>query len=226
MEGEDPSTLLNLCQPLHVAAEEHPIQPQAYDIVVREVEVFERRNLSLWGCVTNDGIHLEQETVVRVCSQQQGEFLAYTFTHGPQATQGFSVVLGRERQNNDGIPVVYVCVSLWKRPFKGIAWKSTCGKRHFLGSEDRFESIPSPFPKVKIEVKLHRVRMFESDAINQGYFIDVIDLHVKEAGKRTSMGDAKIIHVTGTIQKTLEYGTQSPLHNRWKDKLPFKTANY
>lgn len=56
MENEDPSTLLNLYQPLHVAAEgEHPVHPQPYDIVIRELEVFERKKLSLWGCVTNAG---------------------------------------------------------------------------------------------------------------------------------------------------------------------------
>ncbi|CAI4214581.1 unnamed protein product [Parascedosporium putredinis] len=65
MENEDPSTLLNLHQPLHVAAEEHLVQPQPYDIVIRELEVIELKELSFWGCVINPSIRLEREMVAR-----------------------------------------------------------------------------------------------------------------------------------------------------------------
>ncbi|RYP03915.1 hypothetical protein DL765_010366 [Monosporascus sp. GIB2] len=223
MENEDPSTLLSLYQPLHVAAEgEHPSQPQPYDIVIRELEVFERKELSLWGCVTNAGIHLEQERVARVCGQQEGEFLAFNFTYGSVARKGFSVVLGRKRQNNDRLPAFSISVAVWDPPFEGLAWNSTRGQHHVLKPGIGFEPIPSPFPKVKIGALLERVKNINSETIGKDRFLDVIDLHVKEDGQASRNDNGNFIHVTGTIQKTLEVDTHSPARSRWIDKLAFK----
>lgn len=161
------------------------------------------------------GIHLEQERVARVYSQQEGQFLAYNFTYSTPAPQGFSVILGRKRQNDDRLPAFYISITMWQPPFKGIAWNSTSERHHILRPGVGFELIPSPFPKVKIQARLSRVTKIDPNTIGKGCFIDVIDVHVKEDGQAGRRGDGNIIYVTGTIQKTLNNNTHSSARSCW-----------
>lgn len=208
MEKEDPSTLLNLHQVLHVATEETIIQPAPYDIVIRELEVLERGSLSLWGSVINHEFSLERENVVRVGHRQEGVFLAYNFTYGHPVKQGFSVVLARKSRENNKLPLCYIYFCLWYPPFRGSAWTSNIVENcHFLNLENKFETIPSPFPSVKVSARLERIkelRLDEANAVDQESFIDVIDLHVKECFRPADVGRRKVTNVTGTIQKTWE----------------------
>ncbi|KAH8197380.1 hypothetical protein TruAng_008439 [Truncatella angustata] len=232
MEKEDPFPLLKLYQSLHICAERTPpVRPQIYDVVIRELEVFERKELSLWSCVTNDGVDLEQEWVARVHGRLEMEFLAYNFTYGSLAPEGFSVVLGRSHQNSNDLPDFHIFIAQWKPPFRGIVWNSKREERHLLNSGLGLQTIPSPFPNVKIQAQLDRVVKPNCDKMKD-CFIDVIDLHVKEDSMDSQTAGANVIHVTGTIQTTLEDDLQPSTHDddvqpsardRWKSKLSFKS---
>lgn len=217
MEREDPSTLMNLHQPLHVAPETR-IQLEPFDVIIRELKVVQRKKLCLWGWHTNVNFDFLQERIIRPRDRMIGGYLAYNFTYGSSGTQGFSIFLGRKKHDNYSQPEVWMRVLRWNPPFDCLPWETAMDGSCVLETNSDFEQAKSPFRGIKIFTQVERVRTDKDTTSGDLAFIDVVDLHVVENGSKfnNSSDTGNTIHTTGTISTTFEGSANLPACSRWK----------